>query len=103
MKLAVEILTGALFFVEVAEDCTAAGLKDEIAAQEDLPRKRLILFLDDGHSGRPLMFGEDEVPLVELGFGNGSHVYLFLTPIEDENSPQGKTSHDTSVKDGDRI
>ncbi|KAI4331057.1 hypothetical protein MLD38_029282 [Melastoma candidum] len=82
MKLVLEILTGVLFVVEVGEGCTVAGLKDAIAAQEELPRDRIIFVLE-GDPGRTIRRGEDGVPIVELGFRHGSHVYLFLEPEED--------------------
>ncbi|MED6161396.1 hypothetical protein PIB30_060377, partial [Stylosanthes scabra] len=83
----VENLTGTLFYVQVGNDATIQDLKREIGAQQKLPCERLILVLDADH--RPLMSKEKEeerASLVDYGVQDGSHIYLFLNPVDDDNN-----------------
>ncbi|GMG98673.1 hypothetical protein Nepgr_000513 [Nepenthes gracilis] len=80
MKLAVEILTGSLFYVEVGGDATVADLKREISTQENLPCERLILYLHKDHFG---LLHDDELLLTECGVHDSSHIYLFFSPLGD--------------------
>lgn len=93
MVVVVEILTGPLFHVRLPDGATVSDLKKEICAQEkQLPQDRLILILDGGQvMTNYLMMCENEVPLVEYGIGDGSHVYIFFTLPEsaDENDDHG--------------
>lgn len=50
MRLVVEILTGILFYIQLDNNATAADLKREIEAQQELPQDRLIMFLDNNQS-----------------------------------------------------
>ncbi|KAJ6683466.1 hypothetical protein OIU85_007179 [Salix viminalis] len=90
MKVAVEILTGTLFYIEVGNDATVADLKKEIGAQQKLPQDRLILFLDNKQTR--LISSEDQgdgATLVDCGVRDGSHIYLFFDPVDlDESSDQ---------------
>ncbi|BAT90274.1 hypothetical protein VIGAN_06148800, partial [Vigna angularis var. angularis] len=77
MKVVVENLTGALFYIEVKNDATFEDLKREIEAQEKLPSDRLIFVLDSGEC--PIMSKEDEnLSLLDSGIQDGSHIYLFF-------------------------
>lgn len=78
MKLVVENLTGTLFFVEVPDDAKVSDLKREIEQKERLSDHYLVLVLDDGEEGRLINDQESEVALVDLGFKDSSHVYLFI-------------------------
>lgn len=83
MKVVVENLTGTLFYVQVGNDATVEDLKREIEAQQKLPCDRLILVLDDDCG--PLMSKEEEkASLVDCGVQDGSHIYLFFNPVDDE-------------------
>ncbi|XP_054811592.1 uncharacterized protein LOC129312858 [Prosopis cineraria] len=88
MKVAVENLTGTLFYVQMSNDATVADLKKEIGAHQKIPCDRLILLLDTDLC--PLMnHDEDEdqrVSLHDCGVQDGSHIYLFFNPIEDESN-----------------
>ncbi|KAJ6371890.1 hypothetical protein OIU77_002249 [Salix suchowensis] len=88
MKVAVEILTGTLFYIEVGNDATVADLKKEIGAQQKLPQDRLILFLDNKQTR--LISDQDQgdgATLVDCGVRDGSHIYLFFDPVDlDESS-----------------
>ncbi|KAK9284926.1 hypothetical protein L1049_024107 [Liquidambar formosana] len=85
MRVVVEIMTGTLFYIEVADDAMVADLKKEIEAQEKLPRDRLILIVyDDDHSR---LMSESELPLVDYGVRDGSHIYLVFEPLDDGSTP----------------
>ncbi|KAB2595220.1 hypothetical protein ACFX13_041102 [Malus domestica] len=92
MKVVVENLTGTLFYVQVGKEATVADLKREIEAQQKLPYHRLILILDtdsdDRHCSRLMNDDADGVLLVDYGVQDGSHVYVFLNPLDD-----GSTNH----------
>lgn len=82
-----EVLTGTLFYIQVANDATVADLKREIGGQQKLPRDRLILLLNSDHS-RPLSQDHDEISLADCGVKDGSHIYLFFKSLDD-----GSTQH----------
>ncbi|CAJ1979035.1 unnamed protein product [Sphenostylis stenocarpa] len=83
MKVVVENLTGTLFYVQVSNDATVEDLKKEIEAQQKLPCDRLILVLDAHEC--PLMSKEEEkLSLVDCGIQDGSHIYLFFNPVDDD-------------------
>ncbi|KAK4845865.1 hypothetical protein QYF36_009980 [Acer negundo] len=90
MKVAVEILTGPLFYIEVGNDATVGGLKKEIASQQELPCDRLILTLDlENDQDRMIIKDDqDEDSLVDCGIKDGSKIYLSFTPIDDESTHQ---------------
>ncbi|KAL4327870.1 hypothetical protein HN51_035132 [Arachis hypogaea] len=95
MKVVVENLTGTLFYIQVKNDATIHDLKREIEAQQKLPFERLILVVDADHT--PLMSKEEEerVSLAEYGVQDGSHVYLFLNPVDDNNNNNNNNNHPT--------
>ncbi|KAB1226350.1 hypothetical protein CJ030_MR1G020567 [Morella rubra] len=82
MRVVVESLTGTLFYIQVGNDATLADLKREIEAQQELPFDRLILILDTNCS---LLMSDDGdgVSLVHCGVQDGSHIYLFFSPLDD--------------------
>ena len=82
MKVVVENLTGTLFYIQVGNDATLADLKREIEAQQKLPCDRLILILDNNCS-RLMNTDGDGISLVDCGVQDGSHIYLFFTPLDD--------------------
>ncbi|TKY66954.1 midnolin-A isoform X1 [Spatholobus suberectus] len=83
MKVVVENLTGTLFYIQVGNDATVEDLKKEIEAQQKLPCDRLILVLDADHC--LLMSKEEEnASLIDCGIQEGSHIYLFFNPINDD-------------------
>lgn len=83
MKVVVENLTGTLFYIQVSNDATIEDLKKEIEAQQKLPCDRLILVLDNDHC--PLMNKEEEkASLIHCGIQDGSHIYLFFNPLDDD-------------------
>jgi len=85
MKVVIENLTGTLFYVQVGNDATVEDLKREIEAQLKLPCDRLILILDADCC--PLMTKDEEKEsLVDIGIQDGSHIYLFFNPIDDEST-----------------
>ena len=83
MKVVIENLTGTLFYVQVGNDATVEDLKREIEAQLKLPCDRLILILDADCCPLMTRDGEKE-SLVDCGIQDGSHIYLFFNPIDDE-------------------
>ncbi|CAL1393851.1 unnamed protein product [Linum trigynum] len=85
MMVAVEVMTGSLFHVNVEEDnAKVADLKRAIAAQQKLPFDRMILLLGDGCC---ISDDDDDLTLDECGIhDNGSRIYLFFTPIDDGSS-----------------
>ncbi|KAL2489373.1 Ubiquitin-like superfamily protein [Forsythia ovata] len=83
MKVVAEIMTGKLFYIQVEDNATVADLKREIGIQENLPGDRLILMLDD--NPRRLM-DKNNVSLTEYGVRDGSHIYLFFNPLDDDFS-----------------
>ncbi|KAI3412673.1 Ubiquitin-like domain-containing protein [Psidium guajava] len=88
MKVVVEILTGALFSADVPGEGTVADLKQEIGAQQKLPRDRLILLLCGGDRSDPIKDDEDGARLVDVGIRDGSHVYLFFKLVDPDDSEQ---------------
>ena len=80
MRVVVEILTGALFYVQVSDNATVADLKREIGDKENLPHNRLILVLGSNLSR---LMNENELALVDYGVRDGSHVYLFFNPLNE--------------------
>ncbi|KAK7312725.1 hypothetical protein VNO77_36814 [Canavalia gladiata] len=85
MKVVVENLTGTLFYVQVDNDATVEDLKREIEVQQKFPCDRLILVLDADQS--PFTSKEEEkTSLVDCGVQDGSHIYLFISPLEDESN-----------------
>lgn len=85
MKIVVKNLTGTLFYVEVENDATVEDLKREIEAHMKLPCDRLIIILDD--ACWPLISKDDEKKsLVDCGIIDGSHVYIFFSPVDDEST-----------------
>jgi len=85
MKVVVENLTGTLFYVEVSNDAIVGDLRKEIEAQQNLPADRLLL-VSDADKGLIMSKEEEKVPLLDLGIQDGSHIYLFFTPVVDDNS-----------------
>ncbi|KAI4334113.1 hypothetical protein L6164_018844 [Bauhinia variegata] len=87
MKVVVENLTGALFYVQLDNDATVADLKREIETQQKLPRDRLILILDADADRSTLINKEHEErsSLVDCGVQDGSHIYIFFNPLDDES------------------
>ncbi|KAL2489465.1 Ubiquitin-like superfamily protein [Forsythia ovata] len=83
MKVVAEVMTGKLFYIQVEDNATVADLKREIGIQENLPGDRLILMLDD--NPRRLM-DKNNVSLTEYGVREGSHIYLFFDPLDDDFS-----------------
>ncbi|CAL1406952.1 unnamed protein product [Linum trigynum] len=86
MMVAVEIMTGSLFHVNVEDKGNAriVDLKRAIAAQQKLPFDRMILLLGDG---RCISDDEEDLTLAECGVDDdGSRVYLFFKPIDDGSS-----------------
>ncbi|CAI9775466.1 unnamed protein product [Fraxinus pennsylvanica] len=83
MKLVAEIMTGKLFYIQVEDNATVADLKREIGIQENLPEDRLIPMLND--SPRCLM-DENDVSLMVYGVQDGSHIYIFFDPLDDDSN-----------------
>ncbi|KAM1063704.1 hypothetical protein ACFX2A_028436 [Malus domestica] len=92
MKVVVENLTGTFFYVQVGNEATVADLKREIEAQQKLPYDRLTLILDthsdNRYCSRLMNDDVDGVLLVDYGVCDGSHIYVFLNPLDD-----GSTNH----------
>ncbi|KAK7257526.1 hypothetical protein RIF29_31560 [Crotalaria pallida] len=87
MKVVVENLTGTLFYVQVGNDATVEDLKREIEAQQKLLCDRLILVLDADYS--PLMRKDEEnATLVDCGVQDGSRIYIFFNPLDNESDNQ---------------
>uniref|UniRef100_A0A9I9DIA1 Ubiquitin-like domain-containing protein n=1 Tax=Cucumis melo TaxID=3656 RepID=A0A9I9DIA1_CUCME len=85
MKLVVQNLTGSLFFVEVEDDATVCDLRTQITAhQHDLPSHRLI-FIPDHDTERLISQTDDGISLVDFGLRDGSHIYIFFYPLDDED------------------
>ncbi|GLT27752.1 hypothetical protein SLA2020_027270 [Shorea laevis] len=86
MRLVVEILTGTLFYVHVGSDATIGDLKRVIGSQQNLPHDRLILILDTNQS--PMNGGDEEdgASLSDCGVKDGSHIYLFFSPVDDDST-----------------
>lgn len=96
LRLIVEILTGELFYIEVEDNATVEDLKKEIEAQENLPHDRLILMFES--SLLIHLTNGNDISLVDYGIGDGSHLYLFLAPLDDGlNHHFLPTSQDSSV------
>lgn len=77
MRVAIEILTGKLFYIQVNDNATVLDLKKEIGVQEKLPHDRLILILYSD------LMNENEASLVNCGVQDGSHLYLFFDSLKD--------------------
>lgn len=104
MKVVLEIITGALFYVQVKNDATVADLKREIEALQKIPYNRLIL-VPDNNDHRPLLKNNDEeekVSLIDCGLKDGSHIYLFFVPLdEDPNHTHANNNHSVLPSDLD--
>ncbi|KAL7185739.1 hypothetical protein ACSBR2_027658 [Camellia fascicularis] len=83
MRVVVEILTGTLFYIQVSDNATVADLKREIVAQERLPHDRLVPILGNNLSH---LMNDNELSLSDYGVRDGSHVYLFIDPVNDGSS-----------------
>ncbi|KAH7860083.1 hypothetical protein Vadar_008949 [Vaccinium darrowii] len=83
MKVAVEVFTGTLFYIQVGDNATIADLKREIEAQENLPHDRLVLILG---SDLNRLMNQNDLSLVDYGIRDGSHVYLILVPLDEGSS-----------------
>ncbi|KAK8569115.1 hypothetical protein V6N13_106988 [Hibiscus sabdariffa] len=88
MKVVVEIMTGSLFYVQVGDDATVNDLKKEIEAREDLASDRMILIADHKNRNKLITKEEDGTSLVHCGVEDGSHIYLFFSPLSTESSYQ---------------
>ncbi|GMI81303.1 hypothetical protein like AT2G32360 [Hibiscus trionum] len=88
MKVVVEILTGNLFFVQVNDDATVNDLKKEIEARENLVSDRMILIADHENRNKLITKEDDGASLVDCGVEDGSHIYLFFSPLSTESSYQ---------------
>ncbi|KGN43536.1 hypothetical protein Csa_020453 [Cucumis sativus] len=87
MKLVVQNLTGSLFFVEVEDDATVSDLRTQINAhphQHNLPSHRLI-FIPDHNPERLISQVDDGISLVDFGLRDGSHIYIFFSPLHDDD------------------
>ncbi|KAI4297008.1 hypothetical protein L6164_036920 [Bauhinia variegata] len=85
MKLAVENMMGTLFYVQVDKDATIADLKREIEAHQNLPGHRIILILDTDH-GALVNKEEEKALLVDHGVQDGSLIYIFFTPFDNQST-----------------
>ncbi|KAF7805816.1 putative ubiquitin superfamily protein [Senna tora] len=95
MKVAVESLTGTLFYVQVGNDASVADLKREIGAHQKIPCDRLILLLD-AHRCPLMNYKEEEesaLSLIDCGVQDGSHIYLFFNPVPDDSNNNNNTNH----------
>ncbi|KAI9094257.1 hypothetical protein K1719_026839 [Acacia pycnantha] len=90
MKVSVECLTGTLFYVQVSDDSTVADLKKEIGAHQKIPCDRLILLHDPDLCPDLMNRNDDDeegrVLLSDCGVHDGSHIYLFFNPVDDESN-----------------
>ncbi|ESW04562.1 hypothetical protein PHAVU_011G105800 [Phaseolus vulgaris] len=85
MKVVVENLTGTLFSIEVSNDATVEDLKREIENQQKLPSDRFVFILDTDE--RTVITKEEEkVSLLDYGIQDGSRIYLFFTPLDDDST-----------------
>lgn len=84
MKLVVQNLTGSLFYVEVEDDATVYDLRTQITAHHNLPSDRLI-FIPDHNRDRLICDGDDGISLVDFGVRDGSHIYIFFCPLDDND------------------
>lgn len=91
MRVAIEILTGRLFYVEMKDDATVSDLKKKIGFQEQLPFDRLILLVGGNES---FIMSESELSLEDYGIKDGSHVYLFFDNVDDGSCQSLSTSQD---------
>ncbi|OVA11142.1 Ubiquitin supergroup [Macleaya cordata] len=90
MRLVVEIMTGALFYVDVDDNATVADLKREIGSQEKLPVDRIIIILvhHNENNNQSVRLIDDRGLLVDCGIRDGSHIHLCFTPVDhDGGSP----------------
>lgn len=102
MRLAVEILTGTLFHVEVDDGAKVSDLKREIAAQAELPYERLILVLDvPGGCECHLLIEDarDGAPLADVGACDGARMYLFFKPLDLVHGRDGRAADDAGCGD----
>ncbi|KAE8654951.1 hypothetical protein F3Y22_tig00117034pilonHSYRG00300 [Hibiscus syriacus] len=86
MKVVVEILTGNLLYIQVDDDAKVNDLKQEIEARENLASDRMILVVDHKDRNRIITKEEDGASLVDFGVEDGSHIYLFFSPLNTESS-----------------
>lgn len=91
MKVAVEILTGKLFYIEVGDNATVLDLKKKIGAQEKLHDDRLILLLNGN------LINENETSLVDYGVQDGSRIYLFFNFLKDSSTHKLRLNISESV------
>jgi len=77
MRVAVEIITGRLFYIDIEEEATVESLKKEIASKESLEESRLVLVHRDGE-----VIANDQCTLKDCQVFNGTVIYLFFKPIE---------------------
>lgn len=81
MKVVMENLTGTLCYIEVKNDATIKDLKKEIESQQKLPGDRLILVVHGLVIGKE----EENMSLFDCGIHDGSHIYLFFNPLNDDS------------------
>ena len=82
MRVAVEVITGSLFYIDIAEEATVESLKKEIASQESLEESRLVLVHRNGE-----VIANDQYTLKDCQVFNGTIVNLFFKPIEGTELP----------------
>lgn len=83
MKVAIEIITGGLFYVEIGEDATVESLKKEIASKEGFEEDRLIVM----HKNGRLLIKDDQTRLRDYGVCDGTIMYLFFKPLGESKWP----------------
>ena len=87
MRLAVEIITGRFFYVEIGEEATVESLKKEIASKEGFDENRLLLMRKNG-----CLLKNDQYSLRVYGICDGTVIYLFFKPLGESKGPKGHTS-----------
>ncbi|KAK4352002.1 hypothetical protein RND71_027520 [Anisodus tanguticus] len=101
MQLVVEIMTGTIFHITVADNATVLNLKIAIQVQENVPGDRLILLLnrDVDH----LLLNDDHKPLSEYGVQDGSRLHAFFEPLDEaENDGDDKDAGDESENEEEK-
>jgi len=69
----------------VSNDATVEDLKREIENQQKLPSDRFVFILDTDE--RTVITKEEEkVSLLDYGIQDGSRIYLFFTPLDDDST-----------------
>ena len=76
MRLAIEIITGRFFYVEMREEATVESLKKEIASKEGFEENRLLLVHRNG-----CLLKNDQCALRDYGICDGTLIYLFFKPL----------------------